>query len=866
MNLKDRIKAMEQTEETLSDLLGLAVDGEYDGELVRWVRTRARELGGEAGLNILRRSYVIGGRHSFDDYMIACEWDREPKARFWLPRRKVLEGQHGIASRIQEFIDSPEALYLGFSMPPGTGKALANDTPILTSAGWKKHGDLVVGDEVIGMDGKFKKVIAVHPKCMLDRQFEFTNGEKIVCHARHEWLLYDRARGSMRLEETQEWEKRALETGGVGRGHRYILQVPHREAVEGEHKDLHVDPYLLGVWLGDGVNKNPTICGAKEDRAIIEKIVQMGAKISWATEHKTTGVMYYGIKGLRQRLQEYGMCHSRRRTEKHIPIEYMTAPINERLELLAGLIDTDGTYEKSGKYIFTTSDTELKETFIQLVSTFGWRCCVIEVAPTMSTSGIQGKKTHWRIQFVADREIPCVLERKKTKKITKQRKIAVKSISKVEACEGNCITVEGGMYLAGETMIPTHNTTLIKFLLAYIEGKYPDSASMYVSYSDGMTKMMLDSERAILTDTTEYCHNEIFPENGMPDISAEYKTISHRRAGDFPTLGLVSLGGSVTGRTRANKFLVTDDLVKNAEQARSPEQLEKLYHDYKDTLTTRMIGDTVKEIQLGTIWSAHDPISRRKSENEGDPRYQFITIPVCDEDGRSNFCYEHPDRYTDDRIANLKRELDPVTFSCLYMQRGIEREGLAFPADELKYYNGVLPDGEPDVKAFTCDVAWGGGDSLAMPIAYKYGGDVYVVDVVFNKGDKTVTKPEVTGRILRHGLQKGQFEANNGGDEYADDVSEAVKEAGCRCAISTKKAPTTMGKLTRIEQYAPDIKNMYFLEPAVAGPEYRKFMTEVTTLSYTTKNLHDDAPDSLAMLAEYLLGRTREVGVFRRPF
>lgn len=423
------------------------------------------------------------------------------------------------------------------------------------------------------------------------------------------------------------------------------------------------------------------------------------------------------------------------------------------------------------------------------------------------------------------------------------------------------------LYLGFSLPPGTGKTTLIKFLLAYIAGRDPQSMNMYCSYSDAMVKMMLDSEKAILTDATEYCHNEIFPNNGTPDISAEYKTISYRRKGDFPTLGLASIGGSVTGRTRANKFLITDDLVKDGEMARSPERLEKLYHDYKDTLTTRMIGDDVKEIQLGTIWSIHDPISRKKAEFEGDPRYRFIAIPVKDENGHSNFYYDHQDRYSDERIAELEKSLDPVSFSCLYMQRGIEREGLALPADELQYYNGVLPDGEPDNVLFVCDVAWGGGDSTSMPILYKYGDAGFIDDVLFDTGAKDVTKPRVVGKILQHKCKMGRFEANNGGDEYADSITKTLKdEHGYSCNITHKKAPTTQGKAARIEQYVPDIKQYYFRDRSCRSPEYNRFMDEMTGFSFTSKNLHDDAADSMAMLADYDTRGVKSVSATRRPF
>ena len=392
--------------------------------------------------------------------------------------------------------------------------------------------------------------------------------------------------------------------------------------------------------------------------------------------------------------------------------------------------------------------------------------------------------------------------------------------------------------------------------------------NMYVSYSDGMIKMMLDSVRSMLTDTFEYRFNEIFTGLIEPDISSEYKTISYRRKGDFPSLGLVSLGGSVTGRTRANRFLVTDDLVANKEMARSPERLQKLYEDYKATLTTRMIGDKVKQVQLGTIWSLYDPISRMKSEHEGDPRYKFIAIPVEDEHGESNFEFEHPDRYAKEKIQEIKKSLDPVDYSCLFMQRGIEKEGLAFPSDGLKYYNGVLPDCEPDRILFVVDVAWGGTDSLSMPICYEYGEDAYIVDWLFDTHDKSITMPRMIGKILHHKPHKGQFESNNGGREYADEIDRQLRtDHGYNCNISSQKAPNNVSKMARIEQYAPDIKNYYFLAEQYRDDDYRRAMNELTSLSFTTKNLHDDSPDSLAQLSAYRSGgMSRMVKAMRRPF
>lgn len=392
-------------------------------------------------------------------------------------------------------------------------------------------------------------------------------------------------------------------------------------------------------------------------------------------------------------------------------------------------------------------------------------------------------------------------------------------------------------------------SSLLKFFTAYMAGKFPRSSNMYITYSDGMVKMMYESVKNILTDTTEYKHNNIFSHMTQPYVSAEYNTISYKRAGDFPTLGFVSLGGSITGRTRANKIMVTDDLVRNAEMARSPERLQKLWDDYRDTITTRQIGENVKQIMLGTIWSLHDPISRMRLEHENDPRYKFIAIPVEDELGHSNFLYDCEDRYTDEKILDIKNSLDTVTYSCLYLQKPMEREGLLFDKESLNYYNGVLPEGETDRKVFACDVAYGGGDSLAMPIAYVYDNMVYIVDVVFNKGDKKVTQPIVAGRINHHMPHSGRFEANNGGDAYAANISDMIEVP---VNITWKKAPTTQSKVSRIIQYAPDIKNFYFLDKAHRSEEYQRFFDEFVSFVQTGNNVHDDAADSLAQLAAFL--------------
>lgn len=419
----------------------------------------------------------------------------------------------------------------------------------------------------------------------------------------------------------------------------------------------------------------------------------------------------------------------------------------------------------------------------------------------------------------------------------------------------------------------TGKSTMIKFLLSWIYGKFPNSANMYVSYASGMVRMIYDAVCAILTDTMEYDFQTVFPNVPPPTTSADYFTISARSGGDFPTIGLVSLGGSVTGRTRANKFLITDDLVKDSEQARSMARMENLWSDYTATVTTRSIGDDVKQIQLGTVWSLHDPISRNKRRYDGQPGCEFIAIPVKDElTGKSNFYFDHPDRYSDAKIAEIQKSMDPADFECLYMQHGVEKRGMAFAEDTLLYYDGTLPDGAPRV-VFAIDVAWGGGDFLSMPIGYVYSfqegfWDVYIDDVMYTPSSKEITKPRAAGLILRHKASGGRTEANNGGHEFNDDVARILREQhNYACAMESKTAPGRSGKVVRIEQYAADIRRFHFRAKGHRSKEYETFMECLTRFSTTAINPHDDAPDSLAIMAAYLrVPRYAEVETQPRSF
>ncbi|WP_373216560.1 hypothetical protein [Ruminococcus sp. 5_1_39BFAA] len=167
------------------------------------------------------------------------------------------------------------------------------------------------------------------------------------------------------------------------------------------------------------------------------------------------------------------------------------------------------------------------------------------------------------------------------------------------------------------------------------------------------------------------------------------------------------------------------------------------------------------------------------------------------------------------------------------MDRPYVREGLLFPKEELRYYNGILPAGPADQIIGSCDVAWGGGDYVSVPVAYVYGDSVFIHDIAYNNGDKDTTKPLVAAVYVRNSINQAKVEANNGGDEYAEDVDAIMRENGYHANIVSEKTSNKSSKMAKIIQYAPDIKKFYFLDDAKPGkigePAGRKYRDEAYT-------------------------------------
>ena len=178
------------------------------------------------------------------------------------------------------------------AMPPRHGKLIAHDCLVPTPGGMKTHGELSVGDWVYHPSGKQIRVIATMPESPCDCRITFTNGATVDCHENHEWTVYDRSRGETKTVETSYIEGRKLHSGPVGkRGGRYVLQLPIVSPLQNAVSNLIIDPYVLGVWLGDGSSAKPSVTYHPDDCEIVSTFESRGYLQSSTAVHKDTGVL-----------------------------------------------------------------------------------------------------------------------------------------------------------------------------------------------------------------------------------------------------------------------------------------------------------------------------------------------------------------------------------------------------------------------------------------------------------------------------------------------------------------------------------------------------------------------------------------------
>lgn len=415
-------------------------------------------------------------------------------------------------------------------------------------------------------------------------------------------------------------------------------------------------------------------------------------------------------------------------------------------------------------------------------------------------------------------------------------------------------------------------TTILMLFITWIMGRDGEASNLYSAFSDIITSAMYTGVLEVMTDSYTYNWKKVFNNSGIANTDAKKETIDIDRKKRYPTLTCRSLYGTLNGACDCKGYLISDDLIGGIEEALNKDRMIGAWSKVSNNLIPRA-KQTAKKIWIGTRWSLIDPAGLRmdflQNDEEGKKvRFKIINLPALNENDESNFDYDYNVGFNTDYYKQLRaqfeRNNDMASWQAQYMGEPIERDGALFTPDTMNFYNGVIAD-EPVRNYMTVDVAWGGGDYVSAPVCVETENGDFIPDVVFNNGDKTITRPLIVDCIIKNNVKYVQFEANNGGSEYAEWVERELKQRGYKCTITSKSAPTNKRKEARIFERAPEIREFYYLDNGRRHKEYQLFMNNLYAFKIVGKNKNDDAPDSMAMLSEVRKrGKCTSVTTFSR--
>lgn len=353
-------------------------------------------------------------------------------------------------------------------------KGLALDTPLPTPEGWTTMQDVTVGDQVLGSDGKPCSVTAKSEIKRIGTYIvKFDDGSEIVCDSEHIWETQTDKETTTSPKAIQE----IIRTLKTPRGQSHH-KVPVTMPLELPPSELPIKPYVFGCWIGDGKHTSGEI---SKDEELFELIAAEGYELGSEYRDPRSDVsVSRTVLGIREHLTDLGV-----RGNKHIPQEYLRGSVKQRLALLQGLMDTDGTWNRPRKTaVFNSTDEGIAHSVAELLHTLGQRPCV----SSYKVKGFGKEVDAWYVAFTPTnglvpfrhpRKLEAMEETGQKNNIKSTRRLIVDVVPGPDV-ETACIAVSSvdHTYLCGDQMIPTHNT-----------GNQPGDTFQLATYSAAMYQM-----------------------------------------------------------------------------------------------------------------------------------------------------------------------------------------------------------------------------------------------------------------------------------------------------------------------------------------------------------------------------------------
>ena len=543
-------------------------------------------------------------------------------------------------------------------------KAQSLSSKILTRVGWKTFAEIQVGDEVVTENG-YTKVSHVHPAEKMSLYRVTTDdGRSIVCNEEHLFKVQIPSNScQFRVVPLKFlFDKWKAERFNKERGKTYIEYRTRIKPIrfEGTDCDLPIDPYTLGVWLGDGTSVDGSFTTA--DPEILQYLPY--------SSHKNHAKYRYRIDGLQKDLRKVGLLNN-----KHIPEEYFWSSYAQRLELLRGLMDTDGTCHcQGGIGYFVNTNFQLVEGVVRLVRSLGGIATTHKVDQKVNGEPYDS----WQVSVKIE-DNPFGLSRKALQYggLNGPLLLKITNIEKIEDDFARCISIEdeSGMYVSDD-YFPTHNSTIFtvgeSIRRALLD---PDIRILISSVKHDNAKRFLGAIKGHLQSPKFIeLYGNLLPDKmdkRRPDNGSELTLRTRMNLGlKEPTFSTTGLDAAQT--SQHYDLIIHDDLVERRNIG-TVEQIEKVITYYKDSLD---LLDPGKELWvLGTRWhpldlygwimeSFCDP---RCVENDFEHvkgcRCDFdVTLKELEEDGK----YVFPSLFNSEEAEELLRQKGSYEFAAQY--------------------------------------------------------------------------------------------------------------------------------------------------------------------------------------------------------
>lgn len=613
---------------------------------------------------------VRKARHSFATYIQLIKEDYDMQ---WFHRH--------IADKLNAFC-AGEIKNLMILLPPQTGKAIEDSTPVFTTKGWKTHGELKRGDFVFSPNGHPVKILAVTGSSLMKcSTVVFTNGEQIIASNEHEWEIYRDSDKRMPVKDGRSKLprlKQIVETKNLFNGYnRRNPAISISEPLEMPYSDLPIDPYILGSWIGDGTSHSVAI--TTKDFEVLDRWKDYATKSNLQVVPDKKGFTYM-LKSLnrrenieRRKFSSLGVLNN-----KHIPENYLLSSREQRMSLLWGLMDTDGCVDLRGNCEYCTTKENIARDVLRLCCSLGFRAYLLTGDAKLYGRFISKK---YRIQFKPkSTDIVFCIKRKQERLTTKKQKDKkynfrfIRSVEDAGIQSAQCIQVEGGLYCVGDTFITTHNSELGSRLLpGYIFGHDANKRIGLITYNDTFAKKF---NRQIQRYMMTPMYSRIFPGTNLQGsklVKAEFDNYT-RNSNEFEIVNnsgsLIAVGrdGQITGLPI--DILIIDDLYKDRGEAISPTVSEKIWTNYLEVFRTRLHNDS-QQLLMNTRWDERDVAGRLLESEPG--KWEVIKFPAIktkeknDYDIRKEGEVLYPAKHSLERMNAIK-ELNSITFNSLYQQ------------------------------------------------------------------------------------------------------------------------------------------------------------------------------------------------------